>query len=175
MVEQSESSLPQGNQLSLFSRVHLSSTSSILSCRCHGALFSQLQQSFYSEDQLALQESTKKLVDEVAILYFFSLHFSSPSWIYVIFPFWLFLPQVINPYAKEWEAEKIFPAHKVFKKFGEAGLLGIHRFRKRGDSCKFWFYILGMRSMAARAWTTNTTVLFLRPLATATVQELPWQ
>jgi len=63
-----------------------------------GALFSQLQQSFYSEDQLALQETTKKLVEEV-----------------------------INPYAKEWEAERIFPAHKVFKKFGQAGLLGIHR------------------------------------------------
>ena len=78
MVEQSESSLPQGNQLSLFSRVHLSSTSSILSCRCHGALFSQLQQSFYSEDQLALQESTKKLVEEVAFLYFFLLNFSHP-------------------------------------------------------------------------------------------------
>ena len=39
------------------------------------------------------------------------------------------LAQVINPYAKEWEAERIFPAHKVFKKFGEAGLLGIHRSR----------------------------------------------
>ena len=43
---------------------------------------------------------------------------------------------MINPYAKEWEAEKIFPAHKVFKKFGEAGLLGIHRFRQPRDSCK---------------------------------------
>ena len=34
---------------------------------------------------------------------------------------------MINPYAKEWEAQRIFPAHKVFKKFGEAGLLGINR------------------------------------------------
>ena len=34
-------------------------------CRPCGALFSQLQQSFYSEDQLALQETTKKLVEEV--------------------------------------------------------------------------------------------------------------
>ena len=32
-----------------------------------GALFSQLQQSFYSEDQLALQETTKKLVEEVVL------------------------------------------------------------------------------------------------------------
>ena len=105
--------------------------------------------------------------------FFFSLFLT--IWIFVNFPFWLFLTQVINPYAKEWEAEKIFPAHKVFKKFGEAGLLGIHRFRQTRDSCKFCIYISGMRSMGARAWTTNTTALFLRPLATATVQELPWQ
>ena len=54
----------------------LSFKSVILSSRSHGALFSQLQQSFYSEDQLALQESTKKLVEEVALLYFFLFIFS---------------------------------------------------------------------------------------------------
>merc|ERR1712142_679737 len=62
------------------------------------ALPSQLQKSSYNEEQLALQESVKKLVDEV-----------------------------INPEADKWEKEKIFPAHKVFKAFGGAGLLGIHR------------------------------------------------
>ena len=53
----------------------LSFKSFFLSSRPHGALFSQLQQSFYSEDQLALQESTKKLVDEVDLLYFFLFTF----------------------------------------------------------------------------------------------------
>jgi len=62
------------------------------------ALHSQLQQSFYNAEQLALQESVKKLVEEV-----------------------------INPEAEKWEKEKMFPAHKVFKKFGDAGLLGIQR------------------------------------------------
>lgn len=33
----------------------------------------------------------------------------------------------INPYAEKWEAEEMFPAHEVFKKFGNAGLLGITR------------------------------------------------
>ena len=152
-----------------------------------GALFSQLQQSFYSEDQLALQETTKKLVEEVIWRYSgrdvladqnrlpmgghwspLTIHWpprqyprqylhiawnrdlvdgpihccpgdqTSFEWdlisdhlhIYAIVKFrkWPFLVnQVINPYAKEWEAERIFPAHKVFKKFGQAGLLGIHR------------------------------------------------
>jgi len=31
----------------------------------------------------------------------------------------------VNPYVDEWEAEGIFPAHKVMKAFGNAGLLGI--------------------------------------------------
>lgn len=33
----------------------------------------------------------------------------------------------INPYVDEWEKERIFPAHEVFKKLGSAGLLGIHK------------------------------------------------
>ncbi|UYV82379.1 hypothetical protein LAZ67_21001884 [Cordylochernes scorpioides] len=33
----------------------------------------------------------------------------------------------INPYIDQWEEEHIYPAKKVFKKFGEAGLLGITR------------------------------------------------
>ena len=38
--------------------------------------------------------------------------------------------EVINPQAAQWEAERAFPAHQVFKRFGEAGLLGIHRDRE---------------------------------------------
>ena len=33
----------------------------------------------------------------------------------------------INPYVDEWEKERIFPAHELFKKLGDAGLLGIHK------------------------------------------------
>jgi len=67
------------------------------------ALHSQLQQSFYNSEQLALQESVKKLVEEV-----------------------------INPEADKWERECSFPAHQVFKSIGDAGLLGIHRDEKYG-------------------------------------------
>jgi len=38
-----------------------------------------------------------------------------------------FVDREINPYCDEWEEEKIFPAHEVFKKLGELGLLGITR------------------------------------------------
>ena len=33
----------------------------------------------------------------------------------------------INPHVDQWEEDEIFPAHEVFKKLGDAGLLGIHK------------------------------------------------
>ena len=59
---------------------------------------SALSTNFYNSDQLALQETTRRVLEEV-----------------------------INPDWEVWEKEKIFPGKKVFKKFGDAGLLGIHR------------------------------------------------
>jgi citronellyl-CoA dehydrogenase len=38
-----------------------------------------------------------------------------------------FCEEEINPYVNEWEAEGRFPAHQVFKKAGDLGLLGIHK------------------------------------------------
>ena len=37
------------------------------------------------------------------------------------------IEQEINPHVDEWEDDEIFPAHELFKKLGEAGLLGIHK------------------------------------------------
>jgi citronellyl-CoA dehydrogenase len=36
-----------------------------------------------------------------------------------------FIEQEINPHVDEWEDAEIFPAHEVFRKMGELGLLGI--------------------------------------------------
>ncbi|MGB5326564.1 MAG: acyl-CoA dehydrogenase family protein [Pseudomonadales bacterium] len=36
-----------------------------------------------------------------------------------------FIDKEINPHCDQWEAEGIFPAHEVFKKLGDLGLLGI--------------------------------------------------
>ena len=59
---------------------------------------STLADSFYNEEQKELQASVKKLIDAE-----------------------------INPHADKWEKEKMFPAHEVFKKFGDQGLLGINK------------------------------------------------
>ena len=64
---------------------------------------SALHTHFYDTDQQALQETTLRVVEEV-----------------------------INPDWEVWEREKIFPGKKVFKKFGDAGLLGIHRATEYG-------------------------------------------
>jgi citronellyl-CoA dehydrogenase len=36
-----------------------------------------------------------------------------------------FVQQEINPFVEEWEAQEHFPAHEVFKKLGDLGLLGV--------------------------------------------------
>lgn len=38
-----------------------------------------------------------------------------------------FVDDEINSYVDEWEKEGIFPAHTLFKKMGDLGLLGIHK------------------------------------------------
>ncbi|HWB80242.1 MAG TPA: acyl-CoA dehydrogenase family protein [Nannocystaceae bacterium] len=36
-----------------------------------------------------------------------------------------FIDREINPYIEEWETARIFPAHSLFKKLGDAGFLGV--------------------------------------------------
>ena len=43
-----------------------------------------------------------------------------------------FVEKEINPFVEEWEEAGIFPAHEVFKKAGNLGLLGIHKPEKYG-------------------------------------------
>lgn len=44
----------------------------------------------------------------------------------------LFVDNEINPYCEQWEKEGIFPAHKLFKKMGDLGLLGICKPKEYG-------------------------------------------
>ncbi|KAK1880906.1 putative acyl-CoA dehydrogenase 6 [Dissostichus eleginoides] len=52
----------------------------------------------YTQEHFALKESLRKIID-----------------------------QEINPHVEQWEAEGIFPAHKVFKILGSAGFLGVNK------------------------------------------------
>ena len=53
---------------------------------------------FYDEDQLSLHKTVRAIVDKD-----------------------------INPYVDQWENEGQYPAHKIFKILGNAGLLGINK------------------------------------------------
>ena len=78
-------------------------------------LQSSMNNGFYNSEQAAMMDSVKRLVEEV-----------------------------INPNWQEWQSQGIFPAHKVFKSFGEAGLLGIHRDTKYGGQGLSYKYNVAM-------------------------------
>eukprot|EP00092_Neocalanus_flemingeri_P037601 GFUD01040937.1.p1 GENE.GFUD01040937.1~~GFUD01040937.1.p1 ORF type:complete len:418 (+),score=123.55 GFUD01040937.1:247-1500(+) len=57
-----------------------------------------VQADFYEEDQRSMQKTARRIIDED-----------------------------INPFVDQWEAEGMYPAAKVFKKLGDAGLLGVNK------------------------------------------------
>ena len=54
--------------------------------------------SYYEEEQKSMQKTARKIIDDD-----------------------------INPYVEEWEASGQYPAKEVFKKLGDAGLLGVNK------------------------------------------------
>ena len=54
------------------------------------------------------------------------------------------IEEEVNPHVEEWEEAKAFPAHQVFKKFGEAGFLGITKPEAYGGMALDWSYAMVM-------------------------------
>ncbi len=61
-----------------------------------------------------------------------------------------FVDNEINPYADEWEEAKMFPAHEVFKKLGELGLLGLNRSEADGGLGLDYSYNIAMAEELGR-------------------------
>ena len=55
-----------------------------------------------------------------------------------------FIDEEINPHVDEWEAAEIFPAHEVFKKMGNLGLLGLCKPEEYGGQGLGYSYNLAM-------------------------------
>ena len=55
-----------------------------------------------------------------------------------------FIDDEINPHVGEWEAAEIFPAHEVFKKLGDLGLLGLTKPEAFGGSGLDYSYSVAM-------------------------------
>ncbi len=60
------------------------------------------------------------------------------------------IDQEINPHVDEWEEAKAFPAHEVFKKFGDAGFLGITKPEAQGGMDLDWSYAMVMAEELGR-------------------------
>lgn len=55
-----------------------------------------------------------------------------------------FIDAEINPHVDEWEAAEIFPAHEVFKKLGNLGMLGLTKSEEYGGSGLDYSYAMAM-------------------------------
>ena len=55
-----------------------------------------------------------------------------------------FIDEEINPHVDEWEAAEIFPAHQVFKRLGELGLLGLTKPEEYGGAALDYSYSVAM-------------------------------
>jgi citronellyl-CoA dehydrogenase len=69
----------------------------------------------YTHEHLEIQKTLKRLIDEE-----------------------------INPHVDEWEAAEMFPAHEVFKKLGNLGLLGLTKPEEYGGAGLDYSYALAM-------------------------------
>ena len=76
-----------------------------------------MSDSWYSEEHKAMQTTLKKIIDTD-----------------------------INPYVDQWEDEGQYPAHEVFKKLGNAGLMGEWK-NKLGRQYKIIVYICILRKI----------------------------
>jgi len=84
-----------------FKTFSLRSFSSLLTREFHlGRVLSQnaMAQAYYEEDQKSMQKTVRKIIDDD-----------------------------INPYVDEWEASGQYPAKQIFRKLGDAGLLGVNK------------------------------------------------
>jgi citronellyl-CoA dehydrogenase len=55
-----------------------------------------------------------------------------------------FIDEEINPHVDEWEAAEMFPAHQVFKRLGELGLLGLTKPEEYGGAGLDYSYAMAM-------------------------------
>jgi citronellyl-CoA dehydrogenase len=55
-----------------------------------------------------------------------------------------FIDTEINPHVDEWEAAEIFPAHEVFRKMGQLGLLGLTKPEEFGGAGLDYSYAMAM-------------------------------
>ncbi|MEX2113728.1 MAG: acyl-CoA dehydrogenase family protein [Pirellulales bacterium] len=61
-----------------------------------------------------------------------------------------FIDQQINPYVDEWEQARMFPAHELFKKAGDLGLLGLSYPEEYGGAGADYWYNMALAEELSR-------------------------
>lgn len=69
-----------------------------------------------------------------------------------------FVDEHINPYADQWEAEAMFPAHQVFKAAGQQGFLGITKPSQYGGSELDFSYTIVMAEALAKSKSSGVAL-----------------
>src|ERR1044071_1514955 len=69
-----------------------------------------------------------------------------------------FVASEIDPHAEEWEAAGILPAHELFKKMGQQGLLGIHKPEKFGGQGLDYSYEMAFCEAVGNAKSASSTM-----------------
>src|SRR5512146_3409102 len=60
-----------------------------------------------------------------------------------------FIAAEINPHVEEWEEAGIFPAHELFKKMGDLGMLGLtYPEEYGGQGLDFWYTTIFCEELA---------------------------
>lgn len=61
-----------------------------------------------------------------------------------------FVEKEITPYVDQWEKDEIFPAHEVFKKLGDLGILGVSYPEEYGGMGQdYWYHVVIGEELAA--------------------------
>jgi citronellyl-CoA dehydrogenase len=69
-----------------------------------------------------------------------------------------FVETEIDPHAEEWEAAGMLPAHELFKKMGQQGLLGIHKPEKYGGQGLDYSYEMAFCEAIGNAKSASSTM-----------------
>ena len=69
-----------------------------------------------------------------------------------------FVETEIDPHAEEWEEAGILPAHELFKKMGQQGLLGIHKPEKYGGQGLDYSYEMAFCEAIGNAKSASSTM-----------------
>jgi citronellyl-CoA dehydrogenase len=71
-----------------------------------------------------------------------------------------FIDQEVNPYVDAWEEAEIFPAHELFKKAGDLGLLGLSYPEEYGGAGADYWYNMALAEELARVKCAGIPMAF---------------